>query len=503
MIGRPNLEAKVKLDTDFRSGEIDPRIFGGFLEHLGRAVYGGVYDPGNPRSDSAGFRSDVLDVLQPLRMPLIRYPGGNFVSNYDWRDGIGAVNDRPRRRDFAWRSIEPNTFGTDEFVAWCRTLDTAPYLVVNLGTLGAAEASALVEYCNSPSGSSWADLRIANGSEAPFDVRVWGLGNEMDGPWQAGHVPASVYAMRARQAGALMKGQDPTIELVVCGSSGNSLPTYMEWDRIVLEECWDIVDYIAAHRYSRNERGDSAWFLAEGVEIDQILDDYRSLLGYVRAVRGSDKRVYIAFDEWNVWYKNRESDGDWQVGTPLLEEIYNLEDALVCAQYLTSFIRNADLVKLACLAQIVNVIAPVLTRADGVLLQTIYHAFRMISEHARGWSLQPLVDSPTYLAGDRGQVAVLDAAASHDENEDQMAVVLINRSMGDALEVTVEIGEAKAADVIGTELLTGDDPKLANDWDRRDRVRPRTGSAHVVDGRVRIAMPPISLAVVRLQLTDS
>ena len=348
-----------------------------------------MYDPDSPRSDAHGFRADVAEALRALDMPCVRYPGGNFVSNYDWRDGVGPPDQRPSRPDFAWKSIEPNTFGVDEFVRWCREIGTEPMMAVNLGTLGPREAADLVEYCNLEGGTHWSDARRANGAPDPHAVGLWCLGNEMDGPWQAGHCPAPEYARKARQAARLMRGIDPSVELVLCGSSGRGMATYLEWDRTVLEHCWDEVEYISAHRYSGNREDDTPWFLAEGVEIDRILDDYAGLLAYVRGVKKSDKRVHVAFDEWNVWYKNHETEGGWTVGPSLLEEVYNLEDALVCAQYLNSFLRHADVVRIACLAQIVNVIAPVLTRPDGLLVQSIYHPLRMFSRHAKGVSLPP------------------------------------------------------------------------------------------------------------------
>ncbi len=263
--------ATIALNLEHHAGEIDRRIFSGFLEHIGRAVYEGVYDPGNPLSDEQGLRRDVLQALKPMNMPLVRYPGGNFVSCYDWRDGIGPRETRPARPEFAWKSVEANTFGTDEFMDFARTLGCEAMMAVNLGTGGAMEAAALLEYCNLPPETSWADRRAANGHPEPYGVKTWCLGNEMDGPWQAGHVPAEVYAQRADQAGKMMKGLDSSIELVACGSSGRGMHTYMEWDRKVLEYCWDGVDFISAHRYSNNNRNDTAWYLGEGVEIDRII----------------------------------------------------------------------------------------------------------------------------------------------------------------------------------------------------------------------------------------
>ena len=495
------MNASVFLDTNRNVGPIDRRIFGGFLEHIGRAVYEGVYDPGNPLSDGLGFRQDVLEALRPMRMPLVRYPGGNFVSNYDWRDGIGPQNQRPARPDFAWKTIEPNTFGVDEFTAWCRTLDTSPMVIVNLGTGEPKQAAELLEYCNLPGGTYWADQRIANGNKEAHGVKLWGLGNEMDGPWQAAHVPAEVYARRASQASQLMKGLDPSIELVLCGSSGQIVPTYMEWDRIVLEHCWDHVDYIATHHYSRNDPDDTARFLAEGVVIDRMIEDYASLIRYMRALKKSDKRIYVAFDEWNVWYRvHGRGQAWWQRAPHLLEEVYNLEDALVVAQYLSSFIRHADVVKVACLAQIVNVIAPILTRRDGVLIQSIYHPFVMCSEHAQGLSLVPAVDCPTYDVDERGEVPTLDVAACYDPEGSRMSLFLVNRDLQQKMTVDVTLYDRSIEAVIEAVVLSGDDPKAANSWEDPNVVKPAPGEANVTaDGHVRVEVPALGLAVVALK----
>lgn len=495
------MQANLHLDTHYTTGSIDRRIFGGFLEHLGRAVYEGVYDPGNPLSNEQGFRRDVLDVLQSLRMPLIRYPGGNFVSSYDWTDGIGPRDQRPARPDFAWKSVETNQFGTDEFMAWCQQLGTSPLMAVNLGTGGTSHAAALLEYCNLPRGTYWADRRVRNGHVDPYGVKLWCLGNEMDGPWQAGHVPADVYAQRASQSSMMMKGLDPSIETVLCGSSTIDLPSYMHWDRTVLEYCWEHVDYIAAHRYSQNHRGDSAWYLAEGILIDRILKDYAALLNYVRAVKHSNKQVYLSFDEWNVWYKNMEMDGHGQAAPHLLEEVYNLEDALVCAQYLNSFIRNADLVKVACLAQIVNVIAPVLTRPEGLLVQSIFYPFQLFSQYAEGRSVVPVIDGPSYEAGERGQVAALDASASYSEETGGMTIFLVNRQQDQELEVTIALADRRFLSVQGVDVLGGGDVKAANSWELPDRVKPVQGHAELnSDGGITVRVPAPGLTVLRVQI---
>ena len=491
----------IHLHTRHNAGPVDPRIFGGFLEHLGRAVYGGVFDPANRRSDSDGFRQDVLEAIRPMRMPVVRYPGGNFVSAYDWLDGVGPKDKRPRRREVAWKSIETNQFGTDEFAKWCRAAGAEPMLAVNLGTGTPDAAAALVEYCNLPGGTQWADLRIANGQKEPWGVKLWCLGNEMDGPWQAGHVPADVYARNANIAAALMKRVDPSIQTVACGSSGRWMGTYLEWDRTVLETCWDRIDYISAHRYSANRENDTPWFLAEGVEIDRVLADYAGLIDYVRGRRRSDKQVFVSFDEWNVWYRQTSEDGKWQEAPRLLEEVYNFEDALVCAQYLSAFIRRADLVKVACLAQIVNVIAPIVTSPDGLLLQTIYHPFVLWARHAAGISLRPALEGPSYRAGGRGEVPRVDAAATYNPEAGTLAVFLVNRSQESPASVEVRLADATVRAVRECRVMGDVDVKATNTWEAPDAVRPREGKAVVQNGVLKIDIPAPGLAVVAAEVS--
>ena len=491
------MQAKLILDTQYHNGPIDPRIFGGFLEHMGRAVYEGIYDPASPLSDANGFRRDVLDALKRLKMPLMRYPGGNFVSNYDWTDGIGPKDKRPRRPDYAWKSIESNQFGTDEFMQWCKEAQTAPMMAVNLGTKGATEAAALLEYCNLPTGTYWADQRAANGHPEPYGVKVWCLGNEMDGPWQAGHVPAEEYARRADQAGKLMRGLDPSIELVACGSSARTMSTYLEYDRKTLEYCWKDIHYVSAHRYSNDSEDNTAWFLAEGVEVERIIEDYAGLFDYVRGLKRDSKRVYLSFDEWNVWYKNMQMDGKWTEAPHLIEEVYNLEDALVCAQYLNAFVRRADVVKIACIAQIVNVIAPLLTTASGLLVQSIYYPFALMAQHTKGKSLRPVLDAPTYAAGIRGQVPILDVSSSLDE-DGSLAVFVVNRSQQEAVTLDVALADAKATRVLGLDILAGTDPKAANTWDNPNVLVPKEGHAALTEtGGISVTIPALGFAALR------
>lgn len=495
------MQATLTLDTQFHVGEIDPRIFSGFVEHLGRAIYEGIYDPGNPLSDSNGFRQDVMAALRRMRMPLMRYPGGNFVSAYDWTDGIGPREQRPRRPEFAWKSIETNAFGTDEFMTWCKELETAPMMAVNLGTKGPTEAGALLEYCNFPTGTYWADKRAANGHPEPYGVKTWCLGNEMDGPWQAGHVPAAEYALRADQTAKLMRGLDRSVELIACGSSGRNMRTYLEYDRVTLEYCWNEIQYLSAHRYSSNHNHEPHWFLAEGIEVERIIEDYAGLFAYVRGLKKSNKQVYLSFDEWNVWYKDAGGDGKWSEAPHLCEEVYNLEDALVVAQYLNAFIRRADIVKIACIAQIVNVIAPMLTTKDGLLIQSTYYPFQIMAEHTRGKSLRPILDTPTVPAGARGEVPGLDVSASLAE-DGSLAVFVVNRSLTEAADLALRFHDAKVTEIRGVDILSGSDPKAANTWEEPNLITPTPGSAQLgEDGNATFTVPALGFAAFRACIT--
>ena len=493
------MRASLSLHTRFQVGAVDPRIFGGFLEHLGRAVYEGVFDPASARANAQGFRADVLEALRPMRMTAMRYPGGNFASGYHWQDGVGPRERRPRVRDLAWQSLESNAFGTDEYLALCRQAGWTPMLTVNMGTGTPEEARNWVEYANLPAGTQYADLRAANGSPDPYDVKLWCLGNEMDGQWQLGHVPADQYAIRAQQAAKMMKDIDKSIELVACGSCGVFMPTYMEWDRQVLDYLGDYADYVSLHRYVGNEANDTADFLAVTNSIDRQIEEMDAACRFVQAKRRSSKRAYLCFDEWNVWYKNHEMDGAGKFAPHLLEEIYNLEDALVVAGFLHSFIRHADVLKIANLAQIVNVIAPVLTRGDEVLAQSILYPFAMFAARRDGVSLQVALDSPAYESKNYGRTGYLDASAILGDGV--LHVFLTNRSLEETAEVTVAVADRAVVALADGEIVAGSDPKAANTCEQPASVisRPFT-DVRIAAGRATVALPSCAVAALTFRL---
>ena len=491
---------RIHLHTGFRIGEVDPRVFGGFLEHMGRAVYQGVYDPASRHADEDGFRGDVLQALRRLRFTAMRYPGGNFASGYHWMDGIGPREKRTAMRELAWHSIEPNTFGTDEFIRLCRKLAWTPMLTVNLGTGTPEEACNWVEYCNCTAGTRYADMRAAGGNAAPHGVKLWCLGNEMDGSWQLGHVPADQYAVRAQQAAKMMKDIDSSVELVACGSCDIKMPTYMEWDRTVLEHLGDLADYVSLHRYVGNASGDTDDYLAVSASIDRQIEEMDAACRWVQARRKSAKRAYLCFDEWNVWYKNMEGNGAGTVAPHLIEEVYNLEDALVVAEFLNSFLRHADVVKIANLAQIVNVIAPLITDGDRLLVQSIFHPLEMYAKRRQGAALRLSVEGPVLQGRTNGTVPLIDSSAIRDA--DTVSVFLVNRSAGRAAPVVIDVANARLESLQSAEILTGPGPKAANSFEQPDLVSAKGFDGFALRaGRASVKLPPLSLVAATFLLT--
>jgi alpha-L-arabinofuranosidase len=500
--------ARVYVDSRRTIAPLDRNLFGSFLEHLGRAIYEGIYDPGSKLSDSNGFRKDVLSEIRQLGVPIIRYPGGNFVSGYNWLDGVGPKKDRPRVLDKAWDTTESNQFGTNEFMAWCKAVGTEPLMGLNLGTGTAEEAAALVEYCNVDKGTKWSDLRRQHGIADPYKVQRWCLGNEMDGPWQIGHMSATEYGLKAADAARQMRYVDPSLKLIACGSSGPLMPTYLEWDREVLEQCYQYVDGLSLHRYfGNNERdtgGDTSKYLAMNLSMERQIAETIAVCDLVRGHKRSPKKLWLSFDEWNVWYRTNTGDavdGHRQEAPHLLEEVYNLEDALLVGGLINSLLRNADRVKLACLAQLINVIAPIMTDANGIVQQTIYYPYSWALQFASGAVLDLLVQSSTYDVSGFDQVGHVDVAGSLDRKSGKLALFILNRDLSKAHDVEIVWEDAAPARVISASVLTGDDLKAANTFAAPRRVVPQAFSAPASsDGKTRFEVPAHSYTVVQWSL---
>jgi alpha-N-arabinofuranosidase len=499
--------------TRYRS-DLDRRLLGAFLEHLGRAIYTGVYEPGSRLADAAGFRKDVLAEVKGLGVPIMRYPGGNFVSGYHWLDGVGPKDKRPTVLERAWNSLETNQFGTNEFVEWCRLVGTEPLLGFNLGTATPEQAVAYVEYCNVERGTRWSDLRREHGYATPHGVRYWCLGNEMDGPWQMGHMTSREYGRKARDSARQIRVVDPTTQLIACGSSNTILPTYLVWDREVLEECYDQVDGISLHNYYGNTAeltgNDSSRYLAMNLDMERQIQEIAAVCDYVQGVLRSRKRLWLSFDEWNVWYRargGRFANGERRFAPPLLEEVYNLEDALLVGGFLNTLLRQSERVRVGCLAQIVNVIAPLVTSETSVLRQSIYYPYAWALQYARGRVLDLQVESETYpirAAGLRpdfardDRVPFVDLAATLDPGNGQLCLLMLNRDLQRERELALECRDFTPTRVLAGETLTGTDLKASNTFERPTQVAPRPLDLPRPGSKMTFKLPARSYSVAHL-----
>ncbi len=501
------LQAKMTVDKDFIIGRVDDRLYGSFIEHLGRAVYGGIYEQDHPLADGKGFRQDVLDLVRRLQVPIVRYPGGNFVSAYDWKDGIGPRDSRPSRLELAWRTVEPNLIGMNEFADWTKAAGAEVMWAINLGTQSTEDARQAVEYANHPGGSYWSDLRISHGYKEPHGIKTWCLGNEMDGPWQIGQKTAAEYGRAAAEAAKVMRLVDPSIELVACGSSGLGMPTFAEWEATVLDLSYDQVDYLSLHQYYGNHESDTPTFLARSLQMDEFIESVAAICDYIKAKKRSKKQIHLSFDEWNVWYHSNDSDrklDPWQIAPPQLEDIYNMEDALVVGCMLISLLKHADRVRIGCLAQLVNVIAPIMTETGGsAWAQSIYYPYLHASLYGRGQALVPLIHSPKYDTKEITDVPYLESAAVHREETGEITVFAVNRSLDEELVAQIDLRSFGSCSLIEHIVLDNPDLKAFNTSERPDAVLPRTGGSSTVDGStVTASLTKASWNVIRLRVVS-
>jgi alpha-N-arabinofuranosidase len=500
------IRTRIILDRDFVIGELDRRVFGSFVEHVGRCVYGGIYEPGHPTADENGLRRDVLALTRELGATIVRYPGGNFLSGYDWEDGVGPREQRPTRLDPAWHSTEPHAFGTNEIIGWCRVAGVEPMLAVNLGTRGADEARRFLEYCNHPGGTTLSDLRRRHGHETPHAVRAWCLGNEMDAPWQIGQKTAGDYGRLARDTARLMRRISPDLRLTACGSSDRDLPTFGAWEYQVLEECFEEVDLLSVHAYFENPHADTWEFLGNIDRMDLHIREVAAIADAVAARRHSPKRIMLAVDEWNIWYKARAGEHAHQPGWPkaprLLEEVYNFEDALAAGGALSVLMNNADRVQTACLAQLVNAIGAIRSEPGGpAWRQTIFHPFALAARHARGQVLRPAIRSPTRAGRLHPEMPYLVASATHDEGTGRIAVFALNRHLAEAQELTVELrGMDPRLDLVEAVELFHVEMEAANTQFAPGKVTPQPHrECRAAEGQLRARLKPGSWNVFVLQ----
>ena len=496
-------KANITLHRDLQIGSIDPRLYGSFIEHLGRAVYDGIYEPGHPTADEEGFRQDVLALIKELGVPVVRYPGGNFVSGYTWEDGVGPKEQRPKRLDLAWRTLETNQFGLGEFTRWCKKANSSPMVAINLGTRGADAARTIVEYCNHPGGTYWSDLRKANGSPDPYSIKLWCLGNEMDGPWQICAKTAEEYGRLACESAKVMKLVDPGIELVACGSSGRGMPTFPAWETTVLEHSYPHVDYISLHTYYGKRNNDTPDFLARSLDMDQFISSVVAACDFVKVKQHSQKNINLSFDEWNVWYHSNQSDSKmepWQIAPPLLEDIYTFEDALLVGCMLITLLKHADRVKVACLAQLVNVIAPIMTTKGGACWrQTIYYPFMHASRFGRGIAMNLNVQCSTYDNKEFGAVPYLESVATLNPEDASITIFAVNRNLTDPVQLSSDGMDLSGYSIGEHIVLNHTDLKACNTHKNPNNVTPKPGGdAQIRDGCLHASLASHSWNVIHL-----
>ena len=487
--------AQIKINTERVISDIDPKIYGNFLEHLGRCIEGGVFDEGSPLSDANGFRRDVLDAAKKLGVSLLRWPGGNFSSNYHWNDGIGPRDQRPRRLEMAWGTVETNRFGTHEFMQYAELLGAQPYFCANLGTGTWTEAQQWVEYCNSSEDTAMTRLRKQNGRAEPWKVTHWGLGNEIDGPWQMGHRSADDYGKFALEAAKLMKLTDPDIKLVAAGSSNFGAGSdWTGWNRTILEYLKRHADYLSLHTYVGNPNNDFGEFMASSIELDNRTKTAEGIINAALSGEPGNRKIYIAWDEWNVWYRAR---GNQERGRRILEERYNLEDALVVATFLNSFINHSHVVKIANMAQMVNVIAPIFTSEKGMFLQTIYYPLQLFANNSRGKALDLMVESPAYASKRFGEVRYLDTSAAYDNGT--LVLNVVNRHRDQAIEAEFTAEDKQFSGAIEVAEVNGPDIKSENNFDSTTVAIARK-SATAVGRKLMYRFPPHSFTMLKTKL---
>lgn len=498
------MDAKIRISKNQQIARIDSRIYGSFIEHMGRAVYEGIYEPTHESANSDGFRQDVIDLVTELHVPLVRYPGGNFLSGYNWQDGIGPKEERPQRLDLAWKTIESNQVGVDEYLKWAEKTNTEVNMAVNLGTQGIDSARNLVEYCNFPKGTYWSDLRRKNGHEKPYQIKTWCLGNEMDGEWQIGHKTADEYGRLAAETAKAMKWVDDSIELVVCGSSNSNRPTFVDWELTVLDHTYDYVDYLSLHQYYDNKTDDLAGFLAKSEDMNRFIKSVVAICDTVKAKKRSDKVMMLSFDEWNIWYHSNEETAKqtpWQHAPHILEDVYNFEDALLLGSMLITLLKNSDRVKIACLAQLVNVIAPIMTEKDGAAWkQTIFYPFAQAAEYGQGMALATPVVVERYQTKDSKDVPYLDAITIYNDLNNELVIFSVNKHPEESILMELDT-DFMIKEVIESTTMAGYDVKAVNTAENQKVIPKEENNVVFSKGKITIDTAPLSWNMTRLQIT--
>ncbi|WP_427982484.1 alpha-N-arabinofuranosidase [Agarivorans sp.] len=501
------MKGKVIFDKDYIISKIDNRIYGSFIENLGRCIYGGIYDPEDPTADENGFRRDVIQLVKELNVPMVRLPGGNFIATYVWEDGVGPRENRPRKPDLAWKCIETNQVGTNEYMDWLNEIGAEAMMTVNMGTRSILDALNLLDYCNRDSGTHYSDLRISHGYKKPHNIKTWAIGNELDGDWQVGQKTPFEYARLARETAKAMKLLDGSIEIVAAGSAGQESPTFGEWEQTLIQEAHPYIDYISLHQYYLNLEKDTANFLAKTLAFDEYIQSIGNLIDYMKVKTQSRQDIHISLDEWNVWYHNRQQDHetirdrgkDWPIAPAILEEPYNFEDALVAGAMLIALIRNCDRVKIAAYAQLVNVLAPIMTDKNGKIWKnTIFYPIYYASKYGRGTALRGIIHCDKYDSRDFSDVPYLDSVAVISNDETELTIFAINKSLNENMVVNCDLRSFGRVEMTSHIALENNDVYDINSLEHPDKVVPK--SKPLTQNLNEIVISPLSWNMLRFNI---
>lgn len=527
-------EARIHIHPRFLIGDISPRLYGAFLEPIGTMVNGSMYNPMHPTADADGFRQDFLEALKAAGLPALRLPGGNFVSGWDWKSSIGPREKRKTQLDTAWFQYYTNDVGYDEYLKWTQMVGAEPLVTINLGTNGLRDALHIVEYTNHPAGSYWSDLRREYGREAPYGVRTWYLGNEMDGPWQIGSWEKNPrgYGILAHEVSKGMKWIDPSIETVACVSSSPFLAHYPQWDLEVLQECYETVDYISLHHYHIAPPGDYGALLGGSCYFEDYIKTEIGLCDFMKTKLRSPKKMMLSFDEYGsreqplkgvlpgrgtVWEHefNRERgyvrhDPDkMDSDTPFIQR-GGMLDALSSASTLLTLLRHADRVKIGCMTSGLHTLAA--ASHDHVWKPAAHYPFAHLMKYGRGVSLRTAVSSDTYdipgyapshqfqYSTQKG-ISFVDAAAAFNKESGELAVFAVNRDCEHARLLNIDAQAFEGCRLIEHIQLHSDDLHLMNTWEKPDailpKVNPDTSFHH---GKLTAVIPPLSWNVFRFEV---
>ncbi|HNT93223.1 MAG: alpha-L-arabinofuranosidase [Bacteroidales bacterium] len=449
--------AVIKIDFDRQAGMVDPNIYGAFVEPIRNVVYGSIYDPASPFADENGFRKDFVQLVRELKIPVVRWPGGNYVSGYNWEDGIGPKEQRPARLDLAWHQVESNHMGTDEYVQLCKLLGAENFICINAGTGTLDQARHWVEYCNIEKGTYYSDLRRKYGNEEPFKVKYWALGNEIDGPWQMGQKSAEDYVKFALEAGKLMQLVDKDIKLIASGAS-NYKPDngWIDWNDYVLTHMTGSIDYLSVHRYATEALGNDRSFsgmMCLGLDLDQKIETVKALILKAMTKTGSTRPVYISFDEWAGGFGN------------------SITVSLMVAQHLNSFIRHADIVKMANMTMLSSLVG---YSPEGAYKNATYKAFWLYSNNCFGISLDVSTDCEKYSNAVFEEIPYLDVTAVL--NNEVLVINVVNRHETKAIETDIVLQTGEFA---GTAEVNEVNGKIADPGNPRAAEAVNTTSSDI------------------------